>query len=263
MNIDLSGKTALVTGSTQGIGFATARGLARSGAHVIVNGRGEASVVKALESLRAAVPAASFTGVAADLSTDEGYAALRAEVPTVDVLVNNVGVFEITDFFEIDDAAWRRFFDTNVLSGARLARALVPAMVDRGWGRVIFIASESALDVPPDAIHYGMTKAAVLAVSRGLAKRLAGTNVTVNAVLPGPTLTGAKERVLAAGMQANGQSLEQAAAQFVRQHRPSSILRRPSTVDEVANMVVYAASPQASATTGAALRVDGGVIDSL
>lgn len=263
MHIDLSGKTALVTGSTQGIGFATARQLAVAGARVFVNGRSEASVARALEKLRSAVPQASFTGVAADLSTDAGCAALLATVPAVDVLVNNVGVFEIADFFEIDDATWRRFFDTNVLSGARMARALVPAMVERGWGRVIFISSESALNVPPDAVHYGMTKAAVLAVSRGLAKRLAGTSVTVNAVLPGPTLTAALERVLADGMRSTGQSLDEAAAQFVRQHRPSSILRRPSTIDEVAHMVVYVASPQASATTGAALRVDGGVVDSL
>ncbi len=187
---------------------------------------------------------------------------LRTE-PKADILVNNLGIFELKDFFDIEDAEWSRFFEVNVMSGVRLARAYVPGMVERGWGRVVFLSSESALNIPADMIHYGFSKTANLSVSRGLAKRLAGTGVTVNAVLPGPTLTEGVAEMLREDAQKAGQSIEEAGTAFVRQHRSSSIIQRLATPEEVANLVVYTCSTQASATTGAALRVDGGVLDSL
>src|SRR5699024_9484643 len=205
MQIGLANKTALVTGSTAGIGLATARQLAAAGAEVIINGRNEDSDAEALEQLRHAVAGATFTGVAADVATDDGYRALLAAAPTVDILVNNAGLFAIQDVLDISDDDWRQLFEVNVLAGARLARAYAPAMVENDWGRIVFISSESAFNVPVDAVHYGATKAAVVASSRGFAKRLAGTGVTVNAVLPGPTLTGAMQRILADGMQASSQ----------------------------------------------------------
>lgn len=263
MNIDLSGKTALVTGSTAGIGLAIARGLGRAGARVVINGRHQAALDQALAGLHRDVAGLEANGVVADVGTADGCRALVQAVPQVDILVNNAGIFATQDFFEIPDAEWERFYAVNVLSGVRLARAYARGMRERGWGRIIFISSESALNLPVEMIHYGMTKTALLGLSRGLAKRMAGTGVTVNAVLPGPTLTEGVAKMLADDMRQSGQDLEQAAAAFVRSHRPSSILRRAAGVDEVANMVVYAASSQASATTGAALRVDGGVVDSI
>ncbi|VVE16807.1 oxidoreductase [Pandoraea iniqua] len=263
MHIDLKEKVALVTASTAGIGFAIAQGLAAAGATTIVNGRSKAGVDAAVAKLREAVPGAQVRGVAADLATESGCDALVSEVPDVDILVNNAGIFGPKDFFEIPDAEWTRFYDVNVLSGVRLSRAYLPGMASREWGRVIFISSESALNIPEDMIHYGMTKTAQLAVSRGLAKRMRGTGVTVNAVLPGPTLSdGMAEMLHQAGVPADA-DMAQAAAAFVQEHRPSSIIGRAASTTEVANMVVYVASPQASATTGAALRVDGGVVDSL
>ncbi|WP_353189396.1 SDR family oxidoreductase [Pandoraea pnomenusa] len=263
MHIDLKDKVALVTASTAGIGFAIAHGLAAAGATTVVNGRSQAGVDAAVAKLRDALPNAQVRGLAADLSSAAGCEDLVSAVPDVDILVNNAGVFGPQDFFEIPDAEWERFYDINVLSGVRLSRAYLPGMAERGWGRVIFISSESALNIPEDMIHYGMTKTAQLAVSRGLAKRMRGTGVTVNAVLPGPTLSdGVVEMLHRAGVPADA-DMAQAAAEFVREHRPSSIIGRASSTTEVANMVVYVASPQASATTGAALRVDGGVVDSL
>jgi NAD(P)-dependent dehydrogenase (short-subunit alcohol dehydrogenase family) len=263
MHIDLKDKVALVTASTAGIGFAIAHGLAAAGATTLINGRSQQRVDAAVAKLREALPEAQVRGVAADLATAQGCDALVAEVPDVDILVNNAGIFGPQDFFEVPDDVWQRFYDVNVLSGVRLSRAYLPGMVDRGWGRVIFISSESALNIPEDMIHYGMTKTAQLAVSRGLAKRMRGTGVTVNAVLPGPTLSdGMAEMLHQSGVPANA-DMAQAAAEFVLEHRPSSIIERAATTTEVANMVVYVASPQASATTGAALRVDGGVVDSL
>lgn len=263
MNIDLSNKTAIVTGSTLGIGFAVAKGLAESGAAVIVNGRSEASVGQAIGALKKAVPQAVIRGVAADLGTAEGCARLAAAEPEADILVNNVGIFGPQDFFEIADDEWTRFFETNVMSGVRLSRAYAPGMLSRDWGRIIFISSESGLNVPVEMIHYGLTKTAQLSVSRGLAKRFAGTGVTVNAVLPGPTLSEGVETMLESMPIADDVSMEEAAADFVKKHRPSSILQRAASVEEVANMVVYVASPLSSATTGAALRVDGGVVDTI
>jgi NAD(P)-dependent dehydrogenase (short-subunit alcohol dehydrogenase family) len=263
MRIDLSGKTAIVTGSTGGIGLAIVRGLAECGATVVLNGRQQAAVDKAVAAVRTSLPPADVRGVAADLATPAGCNAFVTAEPACDILVNNVGIFGPRDFFDIPDAEWTRFFELNVMSGVRLSRAYMPAMLTRDWGRIVFLSSESALNIPPDMIHYGVTKTAMLAVSRGLAKRAAGTGVTVNAVLPGPTLSEGVEQMLKDAAQQAGQSTEQAAASFVKAHRPSSIIQRAATPEEVANMVVYTVSPQASATTGAALRVDGGVVDTI
>lgn len=263
MNIDLTGRVALVTASTAGIGHAIARGLADSGAEVVLHGRSAATVDRALQSLRAALPGARLRGAVADLSDAAGADALLAAVPSVDILVNNAGIYGPQDFFETDDATWERYWQTNVMSGVRLSRALLPAMVDKGWGRVVFIASESARNIPADMIHYGVSKTAQLALSRGLAKRVAGSGVTVNAVLPGPTLSDGVAEMLKDEVARTGQSLEEVFNGFVRSQRPSSIIQRAATVDEVASMVVYVCSPQASATTGAALRVDGGVVDDI
>jgi NAD(P)-dependent dehydrogenase (short-subunit alcohol dehydrogenase family) len=263
MHIDLTGKTAVVSGSTAGIGFAIAKGLGAAGATVVINGRGHPAVDAALAALRTAVPAGGFRGVAADLGTADGCDALAQAEPFADILVNNVGVFTLQDFFATPDSEWTRFFEVNVMSGVRLSRAYLPGMAARGWGRVMFVSSESGLNIPADAIHYGFTKTAMLGISRGLAKRMAGSGVTVNAILPGPTLSDGMLALLEEPARQAGVSVDQAGAAFVRQHRGSSIIQRMATVEEVANLAVYVAAPQASATTGAALRVDGGVVDSI
>ena len=263
MKIDLTNKTAIVTGSTAGIGFAIAKGLAESGASVVINGRTPAAVESALAELKSALPGASVRGVAADQGTAEGVATLLAAVPQADILVNNVGIYGPQDFFDLPDDQWQRFFDVNVMSGVRAARAYLQGMAARGWGRVVFISSESGLNIPADMIHYGFTKTANLSISRGLAKRMAGTGVTVNAVLPGPTLSDGVGTMLKSAAEKLGQTIEQVGTAFVKSQRSSSIIQRMATVDEVANLVVYVCSPQASATTGAALRVDGGVVDTI
>lgn len=263
MKIELAGRTALVTASTAGIGLAIAQGLAVAGAQVILNGRSTDSVERARLRLLASVPGAEVTGVAADLSDAAGVDTLLAGLPTVDILVNNAGIFGPEDFFETEDATWERYWQTNVMSGVRLSRALLPAMVAAGWGRVLFISSESARNIPADMIHYGVSKTAQLSLSRGLAKRVAGSGVTVNAVLPGPTLSDGFAAMFEDERQRSGKPLEQIGREFVMAHRPSSVIQRTATVEEVANMVVYLASPQASATSGAALRVDGGVVDDI
>jgi len=263
MKIDLTSKTAVVTGSTAGIGHAIAKGLAEAGATVVVNGRKPEAVDAAVKAIRDAVPGSEVRGVAADLGTAEGATALVAAVPSPDILVNNVGIFGPQDFFEIPDEEWTRFFEVNVMSGVRLSRAYAQGMAERGWGRIVFLSSESGLNIPADMIHYGFTKTAALSVSRGLAKRLAGTGVTVNAVLPGPTLSEGVAEMLKEEVAKTGHTLEEAGAAFVKANRPTSIIQRAATVEEVANMVVYACSKQASATTGAALRVDGGVVDTI
>ena len=260
MNIDLSGKTALVTGSTSGIGHAIAKGFAEAGADVLVNGRTQSRVDEAVAKLSSVGMA---RGIAADVSTAEGCKALLAAVPDVDILVNNTGIFEPKDFFEIPDEDWNRFFNVNVMSGIRLSRGYMPGMLKRDWGRIVFIASESALMIPKEMIHYGMTKTAQLAISRGLAELTRGTAVTVNAVMPGPTMSeGVKTFVLDLAKQ-NGQSVDTAAANFIREHRPTSLIQRFASVDEIANMVVYVASKQASATNGAALRAEGGLVPTI
>ncbi len=260
MRIDLTGKTALVTGSTAGIGYAIARGLAAAGARVGVNGRHERTTRPAVERLRGEVAGAAVEGVAGDVSTAEGCAALASVVPNADILVNNAAVFEPKDFFAIPDEDWLRFFQTNVMSGVRLSRALMPGMLQRNWGRIVFISSESALHIPKEMIQYGVTKTAQLGVSRGLAELTAGTGVTVNAVLPGPTRSDGAEQFIQAMAREHGTTAEAEAASFIREHRPTSLLQRFATVEEVANLVVYVCSQQASATNGAALRVDGGVV---
>ena len=261
MNIDLSGKTALITGSTAGIGYAIAKGLAASGAGVVINGRGQDKVDAAVANLKQAVSGAKVRGMAADVSTAEGCDALLKGLPDVDILINNAGIFEPKNFFKIPDEDWSRFFEVNVMSGVRLSRAYLSGMLKRNWGRIIFISSESALNIPNEMIHYGMTKTAQLAVARGLAKLTRGSAVTVNSVLPGPTMSDGVETMLKALAKERGQTVEEAAANFVKQHRPDSLLQRFASVDEVANMVVYAASKEASATNGAALRVEGGVVN--
>ena len=268
MDLQLRGRHALVTGSTAGIGRAVARALAEEGARVTINGRHAEGVSAALQRLRADCPDADLHGVAADVGTAEGCARLldavaAAGAPPVDILVNNLGIFDPKPFVAIADADWQRFFDVIVMSGVRLSRALLPAMTARGWGRVVFISSESARNIPADMVHYGVSKTAQLALSRGLAKRVAGSGVTVNAVLPGPTVSDGFKAMFAAEAERSGKSIEALGKAFVMAQRPSSVIQRPASVDEVASMVVYVCSPQASATSGAALRVDGGVIDDI
>ena len=263
MKIDLSGKTALVTGSTSGIGHAIAKGLALAGAHVVVNGRSQDKVDTAIAAITKAAPGGKVTGFAADVSTAAGCRALTDQLPDVDILVNNAGIFEAKGFMDIPDDDWSRFFDVNVMSGVRLSRAYLPGMLKRNWGRIIFISSESALNIPKEMIHYGTTKTAQLAVSRGLAEMTQGTAVTVNSVLPGPTMSEGVETFVKDLARQNGQSVEDAATQFVKQFRPTSLLQRFASVEEIANMVVYVASKQASATNGAALRAEGGIIQTI
>ena len=256
MHIDLAGKRAIVTGSTAGIGFAIAHGLVRAGAQVVLNGRTQARVDTALANLAAP----SAIGVAADLATAEGVAMFLAAAGTADMLVNNMGIFEMKPFQEITDEEWHRFFDSNVMSGIRLSRHYLPAMAAKGWGRVVFISSESGMNIPAEMIHYGMTKTAQLAISRGLAELMAGTGVTVNAVLPGPTRSEGVGNFTSKMAEERGVTQEQVEDEFIRTLRPTSVIRRMASVEEVANMVVYVCSEQASATSGAALRVDGGVL---
>lgn len=263
MHLDLSSKRAVVSGSTAGIGFAIARGLAAAGASVTINGRSEARVADAINRLKAEVKGGKIEGVAADLGTTEGVRTFINQVADTDILINNLGIFEPKPFFEIADQDWERFFQVNVMSAVRLSRHYVPKMVQRKWGRVVFISSESGIHIPPEMVHYGMSKTALLAISRGLAETVAGSGVTVNAVLPGPTRSEGVVDFLNKMAGDTGQPLEQVEADFIAEHRPTSLIRRFADVDEVANMVVYVASEQASATTGAALRVDGGVVRSI
>ncbi|MFT0877413.1 SDR family oxidoreductase [Rhodopseudomonas sp. G2_2311] len=263
MHIDLSGKTALVTGSTAGIGHAIAKGLAATGANVVINGRGQAKVDAAVAAVSKVAKGGKITGVAADVSTADGCAKLVAAQPDVDILINNTGIFEPKPFFDIPDEDWQRFFDVNVMSGVRLSRAYMPAMLKRNWGRIVFIASESALMIPKEMIHYGMTKTAQLSVSRGLAELTRGTAVTVNAVMPGPTMSEGVQTFVADLAKQNGQSESEAAANFIKQHRPGSLIQRFATVEEIANMVVYVSSKEAAATNGAALRAEGGLLQTI
>ncbi|MCP1843809.1 MULTISPECIES: SDR family NAD(P)-dependent oxidoreductase [Bradyrhizobium] len=263
MKIDLSGKTALVTGSTAGIGNAIARGLAETGAEVVVNGRGQAKVDAAIAAITKAVPDAKLRGIAADVSTAAGCKALLAALPDVDILVNNAGIFEPKPFFDIPDEDWSRFYEVNVMSGVRLSRGYMQGMLKRNWGRIVFISSESGLNIPTEMIHYGMTKTAQLAIARGLAELTKGTAVTVNSVLPGPTMSEGVETFVKDLAKQNGQSVEEAASNFVKQHRPTSLLQRFASTEEIANLVVYVCSRQASATNGAALRAEGGIVNTI
>jgi NAD(P)-dependent dehydrogenase (short-subunit alcohol dehydrogenase family) len=263
MDLQLSGRRALVSGSTAGIGWAIARELAAEGAHVVVNGRDAARTAQAVERIRAEVRGARVDGVAADLAGAAGCAALAEAAGEADILVNNLGIFEPRPFEDIADADWLRLFEVNVMSGVRLARHHLPRMKQRGWGRIVFVSSESGICPPPEMVHYGMTKSAQLSLSRGLAETCAGTGVTVNAVLPGPTRTeGALDFFGKLAAQA-GQTLQQAERDFFARARPTSIIRRFVEPAEVAAMVAYVCSPRAAATNGAALKVEGGVVRSL
>ncbi len=260
MDLKLTDKLALVSGSTAGIGLAIATSLAAEGARVIVNGRGEARVTEALSKIRAQAPGAKLESFAGDLSTEAAANDLARRFPEVDVLVNNLGIFEPKAFEEIPDEDWRRFFEVNVLSGVRLSRLYLPGMKARNWGRIIFISSESALQSPPEMIHYGMTKTAQIAVARGLAELVAGTGITVNSVLPGPTRSEGVETFV--DQLSGGKPFAEFEKEFFEKNRPTSLIKRFATVEEVAHLVTYVASPLSSATTGAALRVEGGIVKS-
>jgi NAD(P)-dependent dehydrogenase (short-subunit alcohol dehydrogenase family) len=261
MKIDLSGKAALVTGSTAGIGYGIAKGLAAAGASVVINGRGQGKVDAAVEKLTAEVSGNKVRGIAADLATAAGCTSLVAALPDVDILINNTGIYGGKDFFDISDEDWTEIFETNVMSGVRLSRAYMPGMLKRNAGRIIFVSSESALNIPTEMVHYGTTKTAQLAISRGLALLTKGTGVTVNSVLPGPTLSEGVETFMKDLARQRGESEEEAIASFVKENRPTSLLQRLLSVEEVANMVVYVASNEASGTNGAALRVEGGIVN--
>jgi len=258
VDLKLTDKVALVTGSTAGIGFAIAQALAAEGAHVYVNGRTQARVDAAVAAIRST--SGKVEGIVADFSSSAGAEAVIAKLPVVDVLVNNVGIFEPKPFTEIPDADWYRFFEVNVMSGVRLARHYLTGMLTKNWGRILFISSESAVQIPSEMVHYGMTKTAQVAVARGIAETVAGTGVTVNSVLAGPTESegvGSFVETMARHQSKSKQAIEQ---EFFEHVRPSSLLRRFATVDEVASMVTYLAGEISSATNGAALRVDGGVV---
>ncbi len=259
MDLQLDRKLALVTGSTAGIGNAIAVSLAREGASVIINGRTQAAVDAAAAKIRSETGAEVY-GYAGDLSLASTAEGLARQHPAVDILVNNFGIFEVRAFADISDADWQRFFEANVLSGVRLARAYLPGMRERDWGRIIFISSESGYQIPAEMIHYGMTKAAQIAVARGLAELTAGTAVTVNTVLPGPTKSRGVGEFIGEMAAAVGKTAEQVEQGFFKTARPTSLLQRFATPEEVASLVTYVASPRSAATNGAALRVDGGVI---
>jgi NAD(P)-dependent dehydrogenase (short-subunit alcohol dehydrogenase family) len=260
MDLGLAGKRALVTGSTAGIGLAVAETLAREGAQVIINGRTTARIEAAQAAIRKRVPAARVEGIAADVSGAEGCAKVVARYPDVDVLVNNMGIFEPKPFEEIPDADWLRFFEANVLSGVRLSRHYVRGMRARNWGRIVFVSSESGLQIPTEMIHYGVTKTAQIAVARGLAETLTGTGVTVNSVLPGPTASEGVGSFVSQLAANQGKDVAAVEREFFQVARPSSIIQRFATTEEVAALIAFVCSAQASATTGAALRVDGGVV---
>ncbi|MBD2714740.1 SDR family NAD(P)-dependent oxidoreductase [Microvirga sp. STR05] len=262
MDLQLTGKTALITGSTAGIGLAIAQRLAAEGADVILTGRTEARIAEARTAILQQTPGATVRGVPVDFGRPEQVQHLLLEVPTADILINNVGIFEPKPFAEIPDEDWLRFFEVNVMSGVRLSRQYFPQMLEKDWGRILFISSESGLQIPAEMIHYGTTKTAQLGVARGLAELTAGTGVTVNSVLPGPTASEGVEEFLKQ-LAGEGKTREEAEHEFFRDARPSSLLKRFITTDEIANMVAYLCSPLAAATNGASVRVDGGVIRSI
>jgi len=263
MNLQLEGKRALVSGSTAGIGYAIARRLAAEGAQVVVNGRTDARVAAALKAIRRDSPAARLEGLVADLSRADTAAAACERFPQMDILVNNLGTYEVKPFERISDADWHAIIETNFMSGVRLSRYWLPKMKAAGWGRILFISSESAVNIPVEMVHYGVTKTMQLALSRGLAETTSGTGVTVNAILAGPTLSEGAENFIAEAARAKQVAAAEIEKEFFRTMRPSSILQRFATPDEVAALVVFVASPLSSATNGAALHVDGGTVRSI
>ncbi len=260
MDLQLKNKRAFVSGSTKGIGKAIAKQLAEEGAEVIINGRSQDSIDTALKSLKKEVKDGKFSGIACDFGNAVEVGELIEKVGTVDILVNNVGIFDAVDFLDIKDEDWQRFYDINVMSGVRLSRAFLPNMLKEDWGRIIFISSESGVNIPVEMVHYGMTKTAQLAISRGIAETTKGTNVTVNAVMPGPTLSEGVKKFAGIGEEKSKKEIEKT---FFNTERPTSLIQRFAEPQEVANMVTYIASPRASATNGAALRVDGGVVKTI
>jgi len=263
LDLKLTGKTALVTGSTAGIGFGIARRLLQEGASVVINGRTEARINSALDQLRRAIPDCTVQGCAADFADAAAVQHLLDDHDSIDILINNVGIFSPKPFAEITDEEWLHFFEVNVLSGVRLSRHYLPRMLDQNWGRIIFISSESGIQIPAEMVHYGTTKTAQLGVSRGLAQQTAGTNVTVNTVIPGSTRSEGSEKFISDLAQERGLSKEDVEREFFENIRPTSLLERFATIDEVATFVTYLASPLASANNGAALRVDGGTVPTI
>ncbi|QNT79388.1 SDR family NAD(P)-dependent oxidoreductase [Entomobacter blattae] len=260
MKISNTGKLAIVSGSTLGIGFAIAQKLAETGAEVVVNGRTEAKTKEACSKLSTLVPHGQFLPVAGDLGSGAGVAEFVKKIPRADILVNNLGIFEEKNFEDVTDEDWQRFFEINVMSGVRLTRHYLPEMVKKRWGRVAFIASESALNIPPNMIHYGFTKTAQVAIARGLAESVAGSGVTVNSILPGPTRTEGVMEMFRAQAQKTGKSVEEVEKNFIPEHRSSSLIQRLIEPEEVGNMVAFVCSDLASATSGASLRVEGGLL---
>ena len=263
MIIDLSGRRAVVTGSTSGIGFAIVRGLAGACASVVINGRSPGTVKAARQRLEKEVPGCSVDGIAADLASAEGVADFVRRAGEADILANNLGIFEPAPFEAITDADWQRYFDTNVMSGVRLSRHYLPAMLARGWGRVVFISSESALNIPVEMIHYGVTKTMQVALARGLAETTAGSSVTVNSVLAGPTRSEGVEQFIQDMASQQGKGADVVEKEFFESVRPSSLIKRFASIEEIASMVVFLASPLAAATNGAAVRVEGGLLRSI
>lgn len=255
MDFQLSDKKIFISGSTKGIGYATAKTLAKEGAEVIINGSSQKTVNAALENLKKEIDNKKVSGIPCDFTKTEEIDALITQLGSVDVLINNVGIFSNKDFFDTTDEDWQQFYELNVMSGVRLSRAFMPKMMEKNWGRIIFISSESALNIPVEMIHYGMTKTALLAISRGLAEMTTGTGVTVNSILPGPTRTEGLEKVVP-----QDQSFEEFQNEFFKNERPTSILKRFADPQEIANMIAYVASPLSSATNGAKLKVEGGVV---
>jgi NAD(P)-dependent dehydrogenase (short-subunit alcohol dehydrogenase family) len=261
MDLDLDGKLALVTGSTRGIGLATATGLARMGAEVVVNARSQETVDAAIAKIRQAASGAKLRGIAADVANAAGCSSLIEALPSVDILVNNMGIYSPKPFFELEDEDWLQMFDVNVMSGVRLTRHYLKQMLDtKDWGRIVFVSSESAISIPKEMVHYGFSKAAQLVVARGAAEQTKGTNVTVNSVLPGPTWVEVNPERMGARAASQGTTLEDLKARTFTERRPSSLLQRYATPDEIANMICYVCSKASSATNGAALRVEGGIV---
>lgn len=263
MDLQLENKTALITGSTAGIGLATAKLLAKEGARVYLNGRTKQRIDEAIEGIKKELPNADVTGIAADFSKADDIKKLIEKLPGIDILINNLSIFEPKPFADITDEDWMNFYEVNIMSGVRLSRQYLPQMLKKNWGRIIFISSESAINIPEEMIHYGMTKTAQLAISRGLAELTKGTAVTVNSILPGPTKSEGAGNFLKEMAKQQNKTDEQVEAEFFEHGRPTSLLKRFASPDEIANLVVYVASPLSSATNGAALRADGGVVKTI